>query len=66
MSYKCLFEINAKHSSKIRQMHLLTALMNEFLDEKISVEQLRFFEIDSGLVSHLRKAIYGLKKAPQV
>eukprot|EP00253_Pinus_taeda_P033937 PITA_33937 len=51
---------------EVHQMDVKSAFLHGDLHEEIYMEQpISFIQIDSNLVCHLKKSLYGLKKAPR-
>lgn len=63
---KTLLSIANKRNLHIHQMDVCTAFLNAELDETVFMEQPPGFNHDKTKVCRLKKAIYGLKKAPKL
>ena len=64
---KTIIAIAAEMGWRIHQMDVKTAFLNGFIEEEVYIEQPQGFEV-SDRETHvclLRKALYGLKKAPR-
>ena len=61
LTYACV------HNIKIYQMDVMSAFLNGYINEEVYVEQPLDFEDDKklGHVYKLKKALYGLKRAPR-
>ncbi len=66
MSWKSMIGVSSKREYRIRQMDVITAFLYWFLDEKIYIMQPTRFEDNTTRIYFLKKALYSLKKAPQV
>jgi hypothetical protein len=62
-----IIDIVAEMGWRIHQMDINTSFLNGFIEEEVYIEQPQGFEVlgRESHVSLLRKALYGLKKAPR-
>ncbi len=66
MSYKCLFAVGVKCGYRIRHMDVVTAILYDFLNKVIYMEQSHLFATELDKVCKLIKVLYGLKQALHV
>jgi len=67
-SLRAILALSAQHGFKIRQIDIVGAFLNGYLDEEIYMNPPKGLEdeSDSGLVWQLVKALYGLKQSGRV